>query len=112
MTDWLNDGGSAWRWMKLNEGSIHLFSESELRAPGQSMLHYDGQQEWIEDAPPPQTGPSLDISEVTVMLHTKQGIYNHRGRIARCVHYPQRTFHNDIFRRGSAKAWNDVISTQ
>ncbi len=112
MTAWINDGGAAWRWMKLDEGSIHLCSESELNPPEQSMLHYDGQLEWIEENPPLQSGPSIDISEVTVMLHTKQGIYNHRGRIARCVHYPQRTFHNDVFRRGSAKRWNDVISTQ
>lgn len=112
MTTWLNDGSATnWRWFKLAEGSIHIAPDQELRAPTQEMLQYDGEIEWVEGKAPEPNGPSLDLNDVTVILHTRQGIYDHRGRIARCVHYPQRLFHNDVYRRGSAKLWNDVIST-
>ena len=113
MTDWLNAGSTTdWRWCKLAEGSIHITPDENLQAPTQDMLVWDGDSERVEDAAPKPLGPALNLSEVTVPLFTRQGIYDHRGRIARCVHFPQRKFHHDLYRRGSAKPWNSVISTQ
>ncbi len=113
MTDWLNAGSTtAWRWCKLAEGSIHITPDENLLAPTREMLVWDGDFERVEESAPKPLGPALNLSEVTVPLFTQQGIYDHRGRIARCVHYPQRKFHNELFRRGSAKPWNSVISTQ
>ena len=113
MTDWLNAGSiTDWRWSKLAEGSIHITPAESLQAPTQDMLTWDGDFERVEQTAPKPQGPALDLSEVTVPLFTRQGIYDHRGRIARCVHFPQRKFHNDLYRRGSSKPWNSVISTQ
>ena len=113
MTAWLNAGSTTdWRWCRLAEGSIHITPDENLQAPTQDMLVWDGDSERVEDAAPKPLGPALNLSEVTVPLFTRQGIYDHRGRIARCVHFPQRKFHHDLYRRGSAKPWNSVISTQ
>jgi hypothetical protein len=113
MTDWLNAGSPTnWRWSKLAEGSIHITPAENLQAPTQDMLVWDGDFERVEQSAPNPQGPALNLSEVTVPLFTRQGIYDHRGRIARCVHFPQRKFHNDLYRRGSSKPWNSVISTQ
>ena len=113
MTAWLNAGSTTdWRWCRLAEGSIHITPDENLQAPTQDMLVWDGDVERVEEAAPKPLGPALNLSEVTVPLFTRQGIYDHRGRIARCVHFPQRKFHHDLYRRGSAKPWNSVISTQ
>jgi len=113
MTDWLNDGSqTAWRWCKLAEGGFSISQNETLQPPTTDQLLWDGELERVEDDPPSKTGPNLILEEVNVPLYTRQGIYDHRGRIARCVHYPQRRFHNDVYRRGSAKSWDDVISTQ
>ena len=113
MTAWLNAGSTTdWRWCRLAEGSIHITPDENLQAPTQDMLVWDGDVEHVEESAPKPLGPALNLSEVTVPLFTRQGIYDHRGRIARCVHFPQRKFHHDLYRRGSAKPWNSVISTQ
>ena len=113
MTAWLNAGSTTdWRWCRLAEGSIHITPDENLQAPTQDMLVWDGDVERVEEAAPKPLGPALNLSEVTVPLFTRQGIYDHRGRIARCVHFPQRKFHHDLYRRGSAKPWDSVISTQ
>jgi hypothetical protein len=32
--------------------------------------------------------------------------------LARCVHHLHRGFHNNVYRRGSARQWDDVVSVQ
>ena len=76
------------------------------------MIQWDGEEEWVEETPPPISGPKIDLQDITVFLFTRQGVYNHRGRLARCVHYPQRTFHNDLYRRGSAMPWEETIQAK
>lgn len=113
MSEWLNDGkGTNWRWLTLSEGEISIVQNLEIIPPSKEMIQWDGEEEWVEETPPPISGPKIDLQDITVFLFTRQGVYNHRGRLARCVHYPQRTFHNDLYRRGSAMPWEETIQAK
>jgi hypothetical protein len=72
-------------------------------------MEWDGEIESVSAAPPPLSGPKLSWSDVKVILFTRQGCYDNRGKLARCVHIKQRQFHDDMFRRGSAKVWNNIL---
>ena len=108
------DDGSRGKWKpgKLNEGRLHVLHNAGLAPPTIDDLQWDGESERVDIERPPFDGPELQLSEVFTPLHTRQGCYNHRGRLARCVHHQHRSFHNNIFRRGSAQRWDDVISVQ
>ena len=113
MSEWINNGrGTNWLWQTLDEGIISIGNDLELESPSREMLEWDGEEEWVEKAAPPISGPIINLNDITVFLHTRQGIYNHRGRIARCVHYPQRAFHLELYRRGSATQWDAAINTK
>ena len=113
MSEWINNGrGTNWLWQTLDEGIISIGNDLELESPSREMLEWDGEEEWIEKAAPSISGPLINLNDITVFLHTRQGIYNHRGRIARCVHYPQRAFHLELYRRGSATQWDAAINTK
>lgn len=112
MVEWLGNGvRSAWKPVKLAEGAIRLESDVALEAPSMDDISWDGQVERVERDAPSPTGPTLDLSTIMIPVHTRQGCYDHRGRIARCTHFPHRTFHEDLFRRGSANQWNSVLKT-
>lgn len=113
MSEWINNGrGTNWLWQTLDEGIISIGNDLELESPSREMLEWDGEEEWVEKAAPPISGPIINLNDITVFLHTRQGIYNHRGRVARCVHYPQRVFHLELYRRGSATQWDAAINTK
>ena len=101
-----------WKPGKLAEGQVHVLHDATLMAPSVDDLVWDGESERVEIDRPPFDGPALPIGEIFTPIHTRQGCYNHRGRLARCVHHLHRAFHNNIFRRGSARQWDDVISVQ
>ena len=109
----LEDGSRGkWKPGKLAEGQLHVLHDSTLAPPTIDDLVWDGDSERVEIERPTFDGPALPLEEVFTPLHTRQGCYNHRGRLARCVHHQHRSFHNNIFRRGSARQWDDVISVQ
>ena len=109
----LGDGSRGkWKPGKLAEGQLHVLHDATLTAPTIDDLQWDGESEHVEIERPPFDGPELPFSEIFTPIHTRQGCYNHRGRLARCVHHLHRAFHNNIYRRGSARQWDDVISIQ
>ena len=109
----LEDGSRGkWKPGKLAEGQLHVIHDATLSPPSVDDLVWDGETERVEIERPPFDGPALPIVEVFTPIHTRQGCYNHRGRLARCVHHLHRAFHNNIFRRGSARQWDDVVSVQ
>ncbi len=109
----LEDGSRGkWKPGKLAEGQLHLLHDATLAPPTIDDLVWDGESERIEIERPPFDGPELPLNEIFTPLHTRQGCYNHRGRLARCVHHLHRAFHSNIYRRGSARQWDDVISVQ
>lgn len=109
----LEDGSRGkWKPGKLAEGRLHVLHDATLAPPTMDELVWDGQSERVEIERPGFDGPELPLDEVFTPIHTRQGCYNHRGRLARCVHHQHRSFHNNIYRRGSARQWDDVISVQ
>ena len=87
-------------------------SVSSQIGTGANYLNWDGVKETISVGSPAPTGPSLDLSNVMVPIHTKWGCYDSRGKIIRCSHVNQRDFHTNYFRRGSSKKWQDILKIQ
>jgi len=113
MTEWLNDGrGTAWRWAKLAEGEISIHFGGALYSPEHNQISWDGECESIHIEPPKITGPIIERSRVRAILFTKQGCYDNRGKLARCANIKQRQFHAEMFRRGSAGIWNEIIDIE
>lgn len=109
---WLDNGKPhVWRPVKLAEGGVR-FEHEILEPPAQNDVEWDGTVERISRAPPEPTGPNLLLDDLLVVVHTRQGCYNHRGRLARCVHMQQRAFHDQLFRKGSSHRWNDVLTVR
>ena len=110
---WLENGvRGSWRPVKLAEGSIRLDVESDLEPPTKQDITWDGMVERVELTMPAPTGPMIDLTTLMVPIHTRQGCYNNRGRLARCAHINQRDFHDNLFRKGSSHRWDDVLSVQ
>ena len=110
MTEWLNGGrGTAWRWARLAEGELSIHFGEVLFSPQYDQVSWDGEKESVLIEAPPRTGPVIEKSGVRAILFTKQGCYDNRGKLARCVHFKQRQFHDEMFRRGSAGIWNEII---
>ena len=109
LTMWLaEDRPGVWKPVRPAEGHLHIES-GPLDHPSREDVQWDGEEERVERPAPPTTGPAVDVSIVMVPVHVRRGCYDHRGRLARCVHYPQRAFHDNVFRRGSARDWGDVL---
>ncbi|MGB0515722.1 MAG: hypothetical protein ACPGKR_02125 [Poseidonia sp.] len=109
--DWLDNGvRSTWRPVKLAEGGVRFEHDAELTPPSSTDVEWDGSTERVSLVAPPPTGPSMALDELLVVVHTRQGCYNHRGRIARCVHMHQRQFHEGLFRKGSSHRWNEILT--
>lgn len=110
---WIENGvRGSWRPVKLAEGALRIEHDSLLESPLATEIQWDGQHEVVERSPPNPTGPSIDLGAVMALVHTRQGCYNNRGRLARCVHLQQRAFHEGMFRRGSSFRWDAVLSVQ
>lgn len=108
--EWLDNGvRSTWRPVKLAEGGVR-FEHGELSPPTTGDVEWDGATERVSTPPPSPTGPAISLDELLVVVHTRQGCYNHRGRIARCVHMQQRAFHEGLFRKGSSHRWNEILT--
>ncbi|HJM55158.1 MAG TPA: hypothetical protein QGI72_02815 [Poseidonia sp.] len=113
MMAWLENGvRTSWKPVKLAEGLVRLDTQPELEPPSKADITWDGTVERVELPMPKPTGPMLDLSALMVPVHTRQGCYNHRGRLARCAHMNQRDFHDNLFRKGSSHRWNDVLTVQ
>lgn len=109
LTMWLaQDRQGDWRGVRPAEGGLRL-EHGRLEPPTVEDVVWDGQVERVERPPPAPTGATLDLSSVMVPVHARRGCYDHRGRLARCVHLPQRAFHEGVYRRGSARDWHDVL---
>lgn len=109
MMTWLDNGKSGmWKPVKPAEGTLH-FELEPIEAPPHEDIVWDGEHELVERAAPPFTAPEIDLSTVTVPVHTRYGCYDNRGRLARATHLAQRQFHEGMFRRGSSMKWNDVL---
>ena len=109
--DWLDNGvRSTWRPVKLAEGSVRFEHDPFLVPPDVSAVEWDGTTECVTAPAPAPTGPCISLDELLVVVHTRQGCYNHRGRLARCVHMHQRAFHEGLFRKGSSHRWSDVLT--
>jgi len=108
--DWLDNGvRSTWRPVKLGEGGVR-FEHAPLEPPSVDEVEWDGTTERVSSPSPPPSGPSISLDDLLVVVHTRQGCYNHRGRIARCVHMHQRPFHETLFRKGSSHRWDEIIT--
>ena len=111
--DWLENGvRSTWKAVKLAEGCVRFEHDSSLEPPRPNDVQWDGTEEHVSAPTPPPSGPSISQSELIVMVHTRQGCYNNRGRLVRCVHVQQRAFHDTLFRRGSSFRWNQILTTR
>lgn len=109
LTMWLaEDRPGVWKAVRPAEGRLHV-EIGALEPPTRDDIQWDGAEERVERPAPAFTGPEVDLSNVMVPVHVRRGCYDHRGRLARCVHYPQREFHENVFRRGSACDWEDVL---
>ena len=98
--DWLDNGvRSTWRPVKLGEGTIRFEHDPMLQPPTTSDVEWDGTTERVSMPTPEPTGPPISLEELLVVVHTRQGCYNHRGRLSRCVHMHQRAFHDGLFRK-------------
>jgi hypothetical protein len=110
-TMWLaQDRQGDWRGVRVAEGGLRL-EHAPLDPPAIDDVAWDGSVERVERPAPAPTGAGIDLASVMVPVHARRGCYDHRGRLARCVHLPQRAFHEDVFRRGSARDWSDVLDT-
>jgi len=110
MIDWLSNGRQgAWRPVKPAEGEIMLEYDSLLNPPSKESIVWDGKTELCNAVEPPSTGPSFNISEVIVPVHTRYGCYDSRGKLIRHAHIVQRDFHSNYFRRGSSMKWQDIL---
>ena len=107
---WL-DGANANTWLpkRLAEGVIRLESDMELMTPNLDDISWDGIDEKVTVEIPAPNGPELDLSTIIVPINTRTGCYNSRGRVIRCVHYPQTEFHEKLFRRGSSFKWDQIL---
>jgi hypothetical protein len=101
----------AWRPIRSAEGVIRLENDAQIGYPSAGQMSWDGIEERVEVEMPAANGPALDLSTIIIPIHTKYGCYDSRGKIIRCAHMPQRTFHDEMFRRGSSKKWNTLIKT-
>jgi hypothetical protein len=109
MVAWLDNGqAKSWKPVKPAEGSLHFDSDA-ASPPASEDIVWDGKNEVVEIVPRPPSGPQIQINQVMVPIHTRYGCYDNRGRLARAVHLPQRTFHQDMFRRGSSMKWDNVL---
>jgi hypothetical protein len=109
--DWLDNGvRSTWRPVKLAEGGVRFEHDAGLTPPASADVEWDGATERVSLAAPSPTGPPIALDALLVVVHTRQGCYNHRGRIARCVHMHQRQFHEGLFRKGSSHRWNEILT--
>lgn len=112
LVQWLDAGvQNAWSPKRLAEGIIRLENDLSIQSPKLDEIEWDGVLENVGAEIPPPNGPALDLSNLIVPIHTRQGCYNSRGRVARCSHYSQDDFHNNLFRRGSSFKWSDLLST-
>ena len=110
MVTWLNNGKRGdWRGVKANEGLIRVENDLQLKHPSVESITWDGKTETCTDEEPEANGPSFDISQVMIPIHTNYGCYDSRGKIIRCIHVGQREFHTNYFRRGSSKRWQDIL---
>ena len=112
LVTWL-DGNypGSWKPVKSAEGVIRLENDSEIGHPSTDEISWNGIEEKVLIGVPSANGPALDLSKIIIPVHTRYGCYDSRGRIIRCVHVPQRTFHDKLFRRGSSKLWSDLLKT-
>ena len=79
----LEDGSRGkWKLENFAEGQLHLLHDATLAPPTIDDLVWDGESERIEIERPPFDGPELPLNEIFTPLHTRQGCYNHRGRLA------------------------------
>ena len=109
MVTWLDQGRKGtWKPVRPAEGLLHFETQS-LSAPMPEDILWDGHKEIVEMPSPDTTGPQIDLKTVMVPIHTKYGCYDNRGRLSRCAHIAQRDFHENFFRRGSSKKWNDIL---
>ena len=108
---WL-DGSSANTWSpkRLAEGIIRLENNMELMSPDLGDISWDGIEEKVTVDIPTPNGPELDLSTIMIPINTRTGCYNSRGRVIRCVHYPQTEFHEKLFRRGSSFKWDQILN--
>ncbi len=90
---------------------VTSLEHAPLDPPAIEDVTWDGSVERVERGAPAPTGAGIDLASVMVPVHARRGCYDHRGRLARCVHLPQRAFHEGVFRRGSARDWSDVLDT-
>ena len=113
MISWLSNGRRGdWKPVKPGEGGIRFENDFSLVPPPFDSLNWDGVKETVTIESPPPTGPSMEIAQVIVPVHTKWGCYDSRGKIIRCAHVQQRDFHTNYFRRGSSKKWQDILKIQ
>ena len=110
MIEWLNNRRHGnWRPVKPNEGNLRVENNSTLSPPPFESLEWDGKTEiCIADEPAPN-GPAIDITQVMVPIYTKNGCYDSRGKLIRCVHVGQIEFHANFFRRVSSKRCQDIL---
>ena len=109
--EWLDNGvRSTWRPVKLGEGGVRFEHNPDLEPPAPSDVEWDGAAEMVSTQAPAITGPSISLDDLLVVVHTRQGCYNHRGRLARCVHMLQRQFHQDLYRKGSSHRWDEILT--
>ena len=111
MVGWLDGPNTnTWAPKRLDEGIIRLENNMMLMSPEPEDISWDGDLENVNCDMPEANGPCLDLSTLIVPINTRQGCYNHRGRILRCKHYPQTEFHDNLFRRGSSFKWDKVLN--
>lgn len=109
MVAWLDQGRKGtWKPVRPAEGGLY-FEPQQINPPGVDEIQWDGHREVVESTPPEITGPQIDLKTVMTPVHTNYGCYDNRGRLARCAHIGQRDFHDNMFRRGSSKKWNDIL---
>lgn len=110
---WIENGvRGSWRPVKLGEGELRIEHDPLLEPPSAADIDWDGQHEVVKRSAPAPSGPSIDLGSVMALVHTRQGCYNNRGRLARCAHLQQRAFHEGLFRRGSSHRWDSVLTVQ
>ena len=114
MIAWLNNGrrNGDWKPVKPAEGRIRFENDPQLQCPTMDMLHWDGNTETVKQETPQPTGPSIELKQIMVPIHTKWGCYDSRGKLIRSSLVSQRDFHTNYFRRGSSKKWQDILKIE